>query len=68
MSHENISLVVLSIVLCSLNVFLGPLSLRIAKFFGKSSTDTARERDEAEGEATETPLSRPSVVQTRAAR
>jgi hypothetical protein len=67
MSHENISLVVLSIVLCSLNVFLGPLSLRIAKFFGKSSTDAARERDDAEGGATETPLSSPTAVRTRAA-
>jgi hypothetical protein len=64
MSHENIALVVLSIVLCSLNVFLGPLSLRIARLFGKRSTDTAREQEDALGETTDGP----AVAQPRAAR
>jgi hypothetical protein len=64
MSHENIALVVLSIVLCSLNVFLGPLSLRIARLFGKRSTDTAREQEDGLAETTDGP----AVAQPRAAR
>jgi hypothetical protein len=68
MSHENITLVVLSVVLCSLNVLLGPLSLRIARLFGKRSTDTAREQEDALAETTDAPAVSGAAVAQRAAR
>jgi hypothetical protein len=43
MSQENTYLVILAILLCSLNIFMGPLAFQIAKMFGRLTPSDARE-------------------------
>jgi hypothetical protein len=68
MSQENTYLVIFAILLCSLNLFMGPLAFYIAKMFGRlSPSETKVSRTDPAERGGDLPASTPvpPVVHSR---
>jgi hypothetical protein len=63
MSKENVYLLILTTLLCGLNLLFGPLAAGIARLFGRSPRDFRRmEKDGAGGQPPSGPGSSPPAI------